>query len=123
MQKIERTLLDSLYEPTVIKLNRDGSVNRIRGAEELRARAEKFLSGRVARIKRIENKHRKLGCPPEPWALASRPTFSLKLSREKSGQKRVENDTAMVVENLITGVPRRSRIRCILDLQSLERRS
>jgi predicted nuclease of predicted toxin-antitoxin system len=61
--KLDRSLLDSLHEPVVIRLNHDASVQRVRGADELRERYRKFLSGRIARIKRIELKHAKIGQP------------------------------------------------------------
>ncbi len=68
--KIERALLDSLHEAVVIRINRDASITRICGADELRRKYEKFLSGRIARVKRIERKHAKLGQPARTIGLA-----------------------------------------------------
>lgn len=70
-EKIKRALLDTPVGPLVIRLNHDGTISKIRGAEELISRAKKFVSGRIARGKRIEAKHQKIGAPARTLGLTN----------------------------------------------------
>lgn len=63
MKKIERALLDNLRGPLVVRLNSDGTITKIRGADELRQRYQNHMRSRIQRGKRIEAKHAKIGTP------------------------------------------------------------
>ena len=62
-EKVERLLLDCPVGPLVVRLSRDGAITKIRGAQELTERYNRTLTARIARGKRISQKHKKIGLP------------------------------------------------------------
>ena len=49
----ERTLLDNPMGPLIIRVNKTGTISKIRGETELRSRRDKLLTTNIVRAKRL----------------------------------------------------------------------